>query len=115
MTEACRKILVVEDEPMISMMVELYLADLGHSMVGCVETVSDAMSAIPGGGFDLVVLDVNLRDGRSDRVAEELGRLGVPFIVSSGAMETAPPWSGRPSLCKPFTFDDVRQALDRVA
>ena len=58
-----RSILIVEDEPLIAMMLEDFLDSLGHKIVGTCETVADAMSYIDGGGFDVAILDVHLKNG----------------------------------------------------
>ena len=55
-----KTILIVEDEPLIAMMLEDFLESLGHSIHATCETVADALAQASKGGFDLAILDVNL-------------------------------------------------------
>jgi CheY-like chemotaxis protein len=109
-----RRILVVEDEPLISMMLEDFLDMLGHQIAGTVDSVGDALAAVEAGGVDAAILDVNLRGGETSwPVADALARDGIPFVLATGgAGDTiAEPHRDRPTLIKPFTMDGVKQAL----
>ena len=57
---ASRSILIVEDEPLIAMMLEDFLESLGHSVTGSCDSVKEALAAVERGGFDVAILDVNL-------------------------------------------------------
>lgn len=109
-------ILVVEDEVMISMMLESFLEELGYPIAGTAESVSEALRLVEGGGFGMAILDLSLENGeKSAPVAEELSRLGIPFIVSSGSAEPLDgPFSGRPVLSKPYTLVQMQQALGSI-
>ena len=80
------KVMLVEDEAMIVMIMEDLLADLGCEIVGPFATVRQALDwlvsadSLPAGA----VLDVNLGDERVYPVAEALQALGVPFAFSTG-------------------------------
>lgn len=107
-------ILVVEDEPLIAMMIEDFLDILGKQMIGPVDCVADGLAAIAQGGIDAAILDVNLRDGEtSEAIAEALTAAGVPFVFASGGSGSGIParFRERPVLPKPFTMDGVEQAL----
>ncbi|NUQ18346.1 MAG: response regulator, partial [Sphingomonas sp.] len=56
-----RSILIVEDEPLIAMMLEDFLDSLGHKVQSTCETVECALEEVEKGGFDLAILDVNLK------------------------------------------------------
>ena len=56
-----RSILIVEDEPLIAMMLEDFLDSLGHKVSGTCDTVQCALDEVEKGGFDLAILDVNLK------------------------------------------------------
>ncbi|MDP2334097.1 MAG: response regulator, partial [Reyranella sp.] len=75
------RILVVEDELIILMMIEGMLSDLGCSDVVSAPSVDKALALLDGQPFDIALLDMNLggRDSRS--VAEALERHGVPFAI----------------------------------
>lgn len=113
MTEP-RRILVVEDEPLIAMMLEDYLGVLGHQVAGTADSVAEALAAIDGGGIDAAVLDVNLRGGeQSWPIADALAANDIPFLLATGGGgdTIADSHRGRPLLTKPFTMDSVERAL----
>jgi CheY-like chemotaxis protein len=79
----CR-ILVVEDEMMILMLIEGMLRDLGCESVVAAATVDQALALINAQTFDLAMLDVNLNGQNSYAVADALTALGLPFFFSTG-------------------------------
>jgi CheY-like chemotaxis protein len=104
-----RRILVVEDEMLIVMMIEAMLQDLGCVSVTSAATIEHAISLIEGQDFEAAMLDVNL-SGRSSRpVAAALAARGVPFFLSTGnaAHHTMDSYGDRPVLRKPFTDKDL--------
>ncbi len=112
-----RRILVVEDEPLISMMLEDFLEALGHSVAGSADHPMSALALIDGGGIDAAILDVNLRGGETCwPVADALVELGIPFLIATGGMDdsVAPRHRGRPLLTKPYTMDGVDKAIDAL-
>jgi CheY-like chemotaxis protein len=112
-----RRILVVEDEPLISMMLEDFLDSLGHQVAGIVDSVGAALAAVKAGGVDAAILDVNLRGGeKSWPVADALAGEGIPFVLATGGVDAIDaPHRDRPTLSKPFTIDGVKQALAALA
>jgi DNA-binding response OmpR family regulator len=113
MTKA-RRILIVEDEPLIAMMLEDFLDALDHRVVGTADSVDTALPHVAEGGIDAAILDVNLRGGeKSWPVADALHEAGIPFVLASGGGQDtiAEPHRGRPMLMKPFTMDGVSKAL----
>ena len=109
-------ILLVEDEPLIAMMMEDIVETLGHRVAGTCDTVSGALEAIERGGFDLAILDVRLRDGISWPVADALADGGHRYILATGGHVEAPPvrHAGAPVLAKPFTIDDLSAQIDGI-
>lgn len=79
-----RRILVVEDEVMVSWMLEDMLGQLGCSVVGPVARVDQALAAVYSEDVDAAVLDLNLNGEKSYPVADALTALGVPFVFSTG-------------------------------
>ncbi|MBR0551556.1 response regulator [Stakelama marina] len=111
---AITNILVVEDEPLIAMMLEDYLEMFGRKVAGTAETVDDALGRVSGGGIDAAILDVHLRGGeKSWPVADALAEAEIPFILATGGSgdTIAEQHKGRPVLNKPFTADGVEAAL----
>lgn len=110
-------ILIVEDEPLIAMMLEDFLAAIGKRVIGPAESVMEALALIAAGGIDAAILDVNLRDGdKSWAVARALNAAGIPFLFASGGGGELVPeeFAGCPALDKPFTLDGVSQAIDAL-
>lgn len=112
-----QNILVVEDEPLIAMMLEDFLDVLGKTMAGSADTVADALAVIEAGGVDAAILDVNLRAGeKSWPIADALAARGIPYVFATGgsADSLADAYRDRPTLPKPFTMDAVSKALDAL-
>jgi DNA-binding response OmpR family regulator len=110
-------ILIVEDEPLISMMLEDFLDALGYRLAGAVDGVSDAMRHVEAGGFDAALLDVNLRDGETSwPIADALSQRGRPFVLATGGGNDGVPerHAGVPVLSKPYTLDGVREAFESL-
>ena len=108
------RVLLVEDEPLIAMMLEDFLDALDKQHAGTVDSVAAALPLVEAGGFDAAILDVNLRGGeKSFAVADALAAKGVPFVFATGGggEEIAPEHRDRPRLSKPFTMDGVEKAL----
>jgi DNA-binding response OmpR family regulator len=110
---AKRRILVVEDEMLIGMLLEDMLTDMGHEVAAIVPRLKDALAAVDRESFDLAVLDVHLHGESAFPVADALIAKGVPFIFATGYGERGLPESyrGRPVLQKPFARDDLERLL----
>jgi DNA-binding response OmpR family regulator len=109
------RILIVEDEPLIAMMLEDFLDMLGKKLVGTADNIADALLLIAAGGIDAAILDVNLRGGeKSWPIADALAEKGVPFVLATGGSHesVAKEHRGRPTLPKPFTMDAVAKSLE---
>ena len=104
-----RRVLVVEDEMLILMMIETMLADLGCESVTAAATVDQAITLIKGQVFDAAMLDVNLKGNNSRPVADALVARGVPFFFSTGNGDhhSTEGHGGRAVLRKPFKYDDL--------
>ncbi|HVF95563.1 MAG TPA: response regulator [Sphingomonas sp.] len=110
-----RQILIVEDEPLIAMMLEDFLDVLDKQTAGVVDTVADALARIALGDLDAAILDVNLRGGeKSTAIAEALAARNIPFVFATGGGDDSVDerFRDRPRLQKPFTMDGVAKALD---
>jgi DNA-binding response OmpR family regulator len=115
---APNRILIVEDEPLIAMMLEDFLEMLGKQMAGTADNVADALALVEAGGIDAAILDVNLRGGeKSWPIADALAAKGVPFVLATGGSQDSivEAYRGRPTLPKPFTMDAVAKLLDSLA
>ena len=113
---AGRRVLVVEDETLVAMLVEDTLADAGVVVLGPVATVAEALSLLGAQRPDLAVLDLNLAGETSEPVADRLIAMEVPFVVASGYGAAGLPQrlSGIPVLAKPYAPEDLTAALARL-
>ena len=104
-----RNILIVEDEPLIAMMLEDFILSLGHEVVANCDSLPTALTAVSVGGFDLAILDVNLKGESVWPVASALRDAGVPFVLATGGHVDPPPAEFRdvPLIEKPYTIDRV--------
>ncbi|WP_376091589.1 response regulator [Roseomonas sp. CCTCC AB2023176] len=111
-----RKVLVVEDETLVAMLVEDTLLDAGAAVVGPVATVSEALAALRNDKPDVAVLDLNLAGETSEPVADALKQMGIPFVVASGygAAGLPPRHQDVPVLAKPYAPEDLTAALVRL-
>ena len=110
-------ILVVEDEPLIAMMLEDFLDALGYRLAASCDAVGDALQQVKSGGFDAALLDVNLRDGETSwPVADALRDCGRPFVIATGGGEDSVPerHADAPILSKPYTLDGVKDAFEAL-
>ena len=115
MPENSRSVLIVEDEPLIAMMLEDFLESLGHKVVASCDSVDEALGHVEAGGFEVAILDISLRGGRQVwPVADRLAAAGTPFILATGGHVDPPPaqHANAPVLAKPYTIDAIDPALD---
>lgn len=113
--QRCQSILIVEDEPLIAMMLEDFLDSLGHKVVGIVDSVASAIGHIDRGGFDLAIVDVQLKGGEKVwPVVDRLADAGVPFVLATGGHVDPPPpeHAEAPVLAKPYTIDAIEPAIE---
>ena len=110
-----RRVLVVEDEMLVLIMIEDMLADLGCTSVTSAATVDKALAMTNTQVFDAAILDINLNGHDSHPVAEALSARGVPFVYSTGNTDhgSRNGYSGRPVLKKPFKFEELVAILTR--
>jgi CheY-like chemotaxis protein len=111
---AGRRILVVEDEPLIAMLLEDMLDDLQVESAGTADSVQAALQLIETvDGFDGAILDMNLRGKSVEPVADALSERGIPFVFASGYGSAAhlKDHSAAPVLAKPFQRDALEAAL----
>lgn len=108
------KVLVVEDEMLVSMLLEDMLAGLGCLVVGPAAELDEAMKLAESAEIDLALLDVNLGGKPIFPVADALKARGVPFAFASGYGEAGLSDSHRGAavIQKPFREGDLAQALN---
>ncbi len=109
------RVLVVEDEALVAMLMEDMLADQGCTVVATAPRLDEALAHAenPSLEIDVAVLDLNLAGENTYAVAGALQKRGVPFVFATGYGAGGLPaeWQGRPTLQKPFTAGDVTAVL----
>ena len=110
------RVLLVEDEMLVAMMLEEVLQELGCEIVGPVSRIDAARAAIADDGFDCALLDINLRGQPVYPVAELLTEHAVPFgfITGYGAAGVPAKFGTHPVLQKPFDSRDIAAMLTRL-
>lgn len=111
-----RRILVVEDEALIAMLVEDALIEAGATVLGPAATVEEAMALFDAERPEAAVLDINLAGQASIPVADRLVAHAIPFVVATGYGAAGLPERHRnvPVLAKPYDPRDLIAALEQV-
>jgi DNA-binding response OmpR family regulator len=111
---AGRRILLVEDSPVVGPYTADILGELGCEVIGPAPNMAAAREMAQSGGFDAAVMDVHIRGERVFPLCDLLEAKGVPFLLTSGYADWQIPeqWLDRPRLQKPYRLDDLRAALE---
>lgn len=106
-------ILIVEDDPLVALMLEGYLDALGYGVAGPAASNEAALELVEKGQFDAAIIDIHLANGEiSGPVASALRTAGKPFLVMTGqlaALDRA--FDCAPLIPKPFTIAMIEAAL----
>jgi CheY-like chemotaxis protein len=106
-------LLVVEDETIVSFLLEDMLKDLGCSTVLHAGRVQEALALLRERRPDAVVLDVNVAGEYAYPVAAHLAEAQIPFVFTTGYGRSGIPsdWASRPVIQKPFSIEALAAAL----
>jgi CheY-like chemotaxis protein len=110
------RVLVVEDEMMVSMLIEDMLTDLGCTVIGPASRLDEAMEIAEQNGLDCAVLDVNLGGQPIFPLADLLRERGRPFAFATGYGDAGlrDVDRGSPVLQKPFREGDLARVLGEL-
>jgi len=107
-----KRILVVEDEALIAVMVEDMLMDMGSDVVGPAATIEAALALARAEAIDAAILDVNVRGERIDPVADALMARGVPVLFATGYGEVKLASGATATVIdKPYTQEKLARGL----
>jgi CheY-like chemotaxis protein len=111
-----RRILIVEDSPVLAPFTADVLAELGCEVAGLAPNMAVAREMVDAGEFDAALMDVHIRGERVYPLCEVLAAKGVPFVLTSGYADWTMPekWDDRPRLQKPYTIEQVEEALSSL-
>ena len=110
------RVLVVEDEMMVSMLIEDMLTDLGCMVVGPAARLDEAIDLARAADIDCAVLDVNLGGQPIFPLADLLRERGLPFAFATGYGDAGlrDVDHGAPVLQKPFREGDLARVLSEL-
>ena len=110
---AGKRILIVEDEPLIALDLETAIVDLQGSVIGSVRTITEALRIAEFEDFDGAILDLQLKEGMAHPVAECLSKRAIPFVIHSGQSEITSPRARPdvPIISKPALPEQVIKVL----
>ncbi|MDM9628454.1 response regulator [Rhizobium sp. S152] len=110
------RILIVEDEMLVAMLLEDVVMDLGHEVVGPAMRLEAALLAAEEEQFDFAILDINLAGKQSFPVADRLRERSIPFMFASGygarGLEEA--YRTVPVLQKPYSQAQLEALLRNI-
>ncbi len=111
------RILLVEDDAMIAMLLERTLQRLGITVLGPVGSLSKALDLARFQEFDGAILDVTIQGGDVYPVADLLMTRGIPFVLATGYRVEHLPANirGQRLLRKPYSNDEITDALQYIA
>jgi CheY-like chemotaxis protein len=109
------RVLIVEDEALVAMLIEDYLTDLGCVVVDVAGTLSRGLELVsdPTLAIDGATLDINLAGEQVFPIADVLRRRGIPFVFATGygTNGLVPRFAGYPVIPKPFGFAPLKAAI----
>lgn len=110
-----KRVLLVEDDRLISLVAVDLLEDRGVEVVGPAETLRNALDLAEEEVFDAAILDVNLGSETSYAVADVLRTKGIPFFYTTAFVNLShPEIVNERSLSKPYGAKQLFQMLERV-
>ncbi len=110
------RVLVVEDEYLLSLTIQDFLKDIGCQVVGAVGNLEDALVKSNNMQMDAAMLDVNLGGEPTYAVAAVLTSRHIPFLLATGQARAAlpPELKHVPVLAKPFCIEQLEAVLQSV-
>ena len=108
---AALRILLIEDEAAISLMLESVLDQLGYDVVGPVSDLGSALALADATTIDCGLLDVQLGADTVYELAELLEARRIPFVFATGYEHIQKRFTDVPVVRKPFTETEIEGAI----
>ena len=105
------KLLVVEDDAMIRMVLADMLCELGYTVAAEAASIDEALEATRKTDFDFAILDADLKGRSVSPVADALVARDIRFVFVTGSDHGLPAYRDRPTLRKPFQIDALKRTL----
>jgi two-component system, response regulator PdtaR len=110
-----KRVLIVEDEPLVAFDTEHALTEAGYEVVGTVDSVEAALDMVRHKTIDLALVDLGLTDGGNGvEVAAEARRFGMHVLFVTGRCPRGAESLGIGCLEKPFSQRDLRAAIEAI-
>ena len=107
--------LIVEDQALISMLIEEQVEACGYTVAGPFASCQAALDFLRDGTPDLAIIDYLLADGPCLELARELASRSIPFVILSGfdprAGQNQPGLRGVKWLRKPISSEQLQSVL----
>jgi DNA-binding response OmpR family regulator len=110
-----RRVLIVEDEPVVALMTQTIVERLGHAVLGPAATVTTAMDLLESYTPDFALLDVRLPGATSFPIADLLTARGVPFAFLTAQGDLPDRFAGTPTLRKPYRPEALRALVQALS
>ena len=113
---AGKRILIVEDSPLIAVSSDEMIRGFGCSVVGPAQTMADALELARMATIDVATVDLNIRGGKAFPLLRILRQRNIPFLITSGYANWSMPeeWASDPRLAKPYSEVQLRDALEAL-
>lgn len=110
------RVLLVEDELLITLLLEDMLVSLEWEVSDTAANLDEALSAAKAGAFDLALVDLRLGGNLTYPVADILKARRIPFVFVTGygSAGLEPAYAATPTLEKPFNREDLKAIITRV-
>ncbi|MGI8612266.1 MAG: response regulator [Sphingomicrobium sp.] len=113
---AGRRVLVVEDSPVVADAADDMLQDMGCVVVGPATTMAAALQMAGEAQLDAAIVDINIRGDKAYPVLRILRDRSIPFLLTSGYADWSMPedWQDQPRVAKPYSPNQLRESLLRL-
>ena len=107
------RVLVVEDEALVAMMVEDAVERAGHIVAATAANITDAVAAVMRDDFDVALLDMNLNGQKAHALPVSLTARRKPFafVTGYGQPGILEKFATAPVVTKPFRYEDIERVL----